>query len=108
MKHQSSETRSSKVYGYLSRLFGGLKMTWTNVIIFAVGTGVFTGLMALLVPANNSFHDIAVNLEAWVLFALIIITNCEKPLESSLKTLFRCIYDRHNFAQRVTYYKTIN
>lgn len=40
----------------------------------------------LLVPANNSFHDIAVNLEAWVLFALIIITNCEKPLESSLKT----------------------
>jgi hypothetical protein len=35
---------------------------------------------------ESSFHEIAVHLEAWVLFAILIIVNCEKPLEAALKT----------------------
>lgn len=67
-------------------VFGKIKMTWMKVIIMAVAAGVFTALMAMFVPDGNSFHEIAVHLEAWFLFALLIITNCETPLEAALKT----------------------
>ena len=68
------------------KLFGGIKMTWAKVILFAVAAGIYTALMAIFVPHSNSFHDIAVNMEGWILPALIIITNCEKPLEAAFKT----------------------
>lgn len=61
-------------------------MTWKTVIIFAIVMGVYTALMAMLVPDGNSFHDIAVMPEWWVLPAIIIIVNCKKPLEAALKT----------------------
>lgn len=70
----------------LRKIFGGLKMSWPVVIIFAVLAGAYTALMALLVPDSCSFHDIAVTFEAWVLMAIIIIVNCEKPLEAAAKT----------------------
>lgn len=70
----------------LKKLFGGLKMTWPRVILFAIAAGVFTALMAMYVPEGNSFHEIAVYPEAWVLFAILIIANCGKPLEAALKT----------------------
>ena len=61
-------------------------MTWKTVIIFAIVMGGYTALMAMLVPDGNSFHDIAVMPEWWVLPAIIIIVNSKKPLESALKT----------------------
>lgn len=70
----------------LHKLFGGLNMTWPKVILFAICAGVYTALMALLVPARCSFHDIAVTEEAWIPLALIIMVNCKGPLESALKT----------------------
>ena len=70
----------------LKRIFGGVKMTWPRVILFAVIAGVFTALMAILVPDGNSFHEIAVSLEAWILFAIIIIANCDSPKEAAVKT----------------------
>ncbi|MBQ9827070.1 MAG: hypothetical protein IJM62_00140 [Lachnospiraceae bacterium] len=70
----------------IRKLFGGIKMTWPKVIIFALAAGVFTAAMAIWVPDGNSFHEIAVQLEAWILFALIIVTNCETPFEAALKT----------------------
>ena len=70
----------------MKKLFGGLKMTWPVVIVFAVLAGAFTALMALKAPDGSSFHEIAVHLEAWILFAILIITNCEKPLEAAVKT----------------------
>ena len=70
----------------LKKLFGGLKMTWPAVILFALGAGAFTALMALIAPDNSSFREIAVNVEAWILFAIIIIVNCDKPLEAACKT----------------------
>lgn len=70
----------------LQKLFGGIHMTWPKVVIFASCAGVYTALMALFVPARVSFHDIAVTFEAWILLAIIVMVNCEKPLESACKT----------------------
>ncbi|MCR4950029.1 MAG: hypothetical protein K6A40_01765 [Solobacterium sp.] len=70
----------------LNRLFGKIRMAWAEVILFALAAGIYTCLMALLVPETSSFHDIAVYMEWWILFALIIMMNCETPLESALKT----------------------
>lgn len=71
----------------LNKLFGGLKMSWPAVIIFAVCAGVYTGIMGSI-PAveNTSLHDIAEGYEWWVIFAFVIATNCEKNWESALKT----------------------
>lgn len=70
----------------IKKLFGELNMTWKVVTVFALAAGTVTALMAMLVPDGNSFHEIAVSLEAWVLCALIIITNCKTPREAALKT----------------------
>lgn len=71
----------------LKKLFGEINMTWPKVIIFAVITGVYTGLINQ-VPflSDTSFTDIAVNLECWLIFAIIIISNCHKWWEAMLKT----------------------
>ena len=61
-------------------------MTWKVVLAFAVIAGIVTALMAMLVPDGNSFHEIAVSLEAWILCAIIIITNCKTPKEAACKT----------------------
>lgn len=68
------------------KIFGGLNITWPKLIIFAVIMGLYTALMAMLVPDGNSFHDIAVTPEWWVLPAIIIIVNSKKPLDAALKT----------------------
>lgn len=69
------------------KLFGGLKMSWLNVILFAVATAGYTAAMMIFVrPIDLSFRDIGATFECWILFAIIIMTNCKKPLESTLKT----------------------
>ncbi len=69
------------------KLFGGLKMSWPAVLLFAAATAVLTAVF-LLVPVfeNTSFERMGVTFEAWIFFAVIIMTNCHKPLESALKT----------------------
>ena len=37
-------------------------------------------------PDGNSFRQIAVTIEAWIVLAVIVVTNCEKPLEAACKT----------------------
>lgn len=69
-----------------NKIFGGLNITWPKLIIFAVIMGLYTALMAMFVPDGNSFHDIAVTPEWWVLPAILIIVNSKKPLEAALKT----------------------
>ena len=70
----------------VKKLFGGLKMTWPRLILFAVISGIVTALIALLVPEGNSVRQIAVTFEAWIVLAIIIVVNCEKPLEAACKT----------------------
>ncbi|MBR3233205.1 hypothetical protein IKF74_02930 [Candidatus Saccharibacteria bacterium] len=70
----------------IKKLFGGINMTWQKVILLAVILGIYTAIVAMLIPDGNSLHDIAVTAEWWVLPAIIIIVNCKKPLEAALKT----------------------
>ena len=70
----------------LNKLFGGIKMTWPRLILFAVISGIVTALIAILVPEGNSIKQIAVTFEAWIVLAIIIVVNCEKPLEAACKT----------------------
>lgn len=73
--------------GILGRLYGGLNMSWRNVILFAVGAAVLTAIL-LIVPVfkDTSFELVGVTFEAWIFFAVIIMANCKKPLESAFKT----------------------
>ena len=70
----------------IKKLFGGIEMTWLRVILLAVATGLLTAIVALIPGLKDtSFHDIAVNLDCWILFAVFIIVNCKKWWEASLK-----------------------
>ena len=70
----------------IKKLFGGLTMTWKDVLLFAFCAGVYTGLINQ-VPflKNTSFTDIAVSYEDWILFDFIIGVNCHRPLEAACK-----------------------
>ena len=68
------------------KLFGKIRMTWPRLILFAVISGLVTGLIALMVPDGSSFRQIAVTFEAWIVLAVIVVVNCGKPLEASCKT----------------------
>jgi hypothetical protein len=68
------------------KLFGGIDMKWWKVIVFAVTTAVISAAVLILpIFDNTSFREIGVSYEAWIFFAVIIMTNCKKPLESALK-----------------------
>ena len=71
----------------LHKLFFEQKMTWKKVLIFALVSAVLAA-GALLLPGINrtSVSNIGVTFECWILFALIIIMNCETPLEAGCKT----------------------
>lgn len=72
----------------LKRLFGGIDLNWKNLILFALTAGLYTGIMVLLpFTRNTSFRDIAVSLECWILFGIIIIANSKSPIDSALKCL---------------------
>jgi len=70
----------------MRKLFGGTKMTWPLVLIFAVVTGVMTGII-MLVPflKKSAFVNIGVSFEFWFIFAIFVVANCKKPLEAGLK-----------------------
>lgn len=75
-----------KVKKLIDKLFN-INMTWKKVIIFAIITAIYTALINQ-VPflKDTSFLDIAISFECWIFFAIIIMVNCKKPLESALKT----------------------
>lgn len=70
----------------MKRIFGGLNMTWPKMILFAMATGIYTGLV-MLVPFlhDTSFQDIGISYEWWVVFAVIVVVNCNKSWEAMLK-----------------------
>ncbi len=81
MEHKNALRR------FTDRLFGGINMSWPLVIILAVGTAALTTLF-LVAPVfeNTSFYRMGVFWDAWILFAVFIMSNCKKPLESAIKT----------------------
>lgn len=72
----------------LEKLFGGIKMPWWKVIVFAIVTAAYTALINQVpVFKNTSLQDIAISYEWWILFAILIITNAKSNLDAALKTL---------------------
>lgn len=70
----------------MKKLYGELHMSWLNTILFAVVTGVYTGIV-MLFPflQGTSFQDIGITVEMWVIFAVIVVVNCRKAWEAMLK-----------------------
>lgn len=72
----------------ISAAFGGLPMTWPIVCGFAVIIGIYVGVINQIpILHDTSFQDIAVMLEWWVLFAVLIVSNCKSAREAGLKCL---------------------
>ena len=71
----------------LRKIFFETKMTWKRVALLAVGSAILTAAV-LLIPGikETSASYLGVTVEAWFVFALIIVMNCEKPLEAAIKT----------------------
>ena len=72
----------------MKKLFFETKMTWKRVICFALVTAVVTAAFLILPGVKlTSLANMGATFEAWVLFALIIIMNCERALEAAEKTV---------------------
>ena len=72
----------------ISTAFGGLPMTWPIVCGFAVIIGIYVGVINQIpIMHDTSFQDVAVTLEWWVLFAVLIVSNCKSAREAGLKCL---------------------
>ncbi len=72
----------------IRKLFKETNITWIKLIVFAIITGLYTGIMALLpIAKDTSFADISISFEWWVLFGVFIILNSKSPLDSGLKCL---------------------
>ena len=72
----------------MRKLFGGIDLKWSKLIIFAVIAGLYTALMAYLPQTKDtSFADISISYEWWVLFGVIIIMNSKSNLDSGLKCI---------------------
>lgn len=71
----------------IKKLFGNLNMTWPKVILLAIFSAVITAAFNVIpVFKDTSFSDMAVYLDVWFLYAVIIVMNCKKITEASLKT----------------------
>ena len=81
------QNEKNKGSAWIRRLYGGLNMSWGAVLLLAVGTAVLTAVF-LVVPVfkDSSFELMGVQFEAWIFFAVLIMANCKKPLESACKT----------------------
>ncbi len=91
----------------LKKLFGGINITWPKLIIFAIIAGAYTAFMAILPIAKyTSFADIAISLEVWILFGIIIIMNSKSALDSATKCfVFFLISQPLVYLLRVPFYK---
>ena len=70
----------------MKKLFGGINLTWTKVIILAIIAGVYTALMAII-PAlrYSSFITITATMEVWIFFGILIIMNSKSNKDAALK-----------------------
>ena len=84
------EAKDNKRTGFArltDKLFGGIDMKWWKVIVFAAATAVVTfAFLFFPIFSGTSFMKMGETFEAWIFFAVIIMSNCKRPLESALKT----------------------
>lgn len=70
----------------MKKLFGGVNLTWKNVIISAIVIGISVGLLNS-VPAlrDTTVTDIATYFDFWIFFGLFIVMNSKSNMDSALK-----------------------
>lgn len=86
IEYEKNSTESYTM-NVLKKLFFGINMTWKKVILFAVASAILAAAVLILpVISSTSVSYIGVTFEFWILAALIIIMNCDKPVEAGLKT----------------------
>ena len=67
-------------------LFGGIDLNWKRVVISAVAAGTYTALVSIIPQLEDtSLHTIAVTMEVWILFGILIIVNAKSNPDSALK-----------------------
>lgn len=70
----------------IRKCFGGLELSWTRVVTAAIAAGVFTALVSIIPPLQDtSLHTIAVTFEVWILFGILIIMNSTSNRDAALK-----------------------
>ena len=70
----------------MKKIFGGIDLTWKKLILSAIVAGTYTALVAIIpITKDTSFRDIAIQLEWWILFGIIIICNSKTFVDSALK-----------------------
>lgn len=86
MEETMEKNERGVIRRFTEKLFGGLNMTWPKVILFAAASAIVTAVFLIMpIFGDTSFNRIGVHFEAWIFFAVIIMSNCKKPLESALK-----------------------
>lgn len=92
----------------IKKLFYEIDMSWKKVVIFAIAVAIYSAIV-LNVPIllHSSLGHTGETFEAWILFALIIILNCKKPLEAAIKTfVFFLISQPLVYLVQVPFYET--
>lgn len=63
-----------------------IELNWLKIIIFAIITGIYAGIMTLIPAAKDtSFQDISISFEWWILFGILIIMGSKSNKDSALK-----------------------
>ena len=69
------------------KLFFNTKISLPRLVAFSLIIGAIVGI--IMVPEflqGTSLENMGVCFETWIFFAMIIILNCEKPVEAGFKT----------------------
>ena len=70
----------------MKKIFGGINLTYSKIIIMAVLIGIYTAC-SLLIPItrHTSFSDLGATFEVWIFFGIFIIMNSKSPKDSAIK-----------------------
>ena len=70
----------------MKKIFGGLNITWTRLVIFAIIIGISVGLLnSVPFLRDTTVSDIATYFDFWILCGILIIMNSKSNKESALK-----------------------
>ena len=70
----------------IKKLFGGVELNYSKLVIFAVLSGIYTALMAIIPQVKyTSLNTITVTFEVWIFIGIFIIMNSKSNKDSALK-----------------------
>lgn len=71
----------------VKKIFGGIEMKWSRVIVLAVASAVITAAVCIIPAlANTSLRDMGTYPDVWFLYAMLIVMNCKSAKEAGIKT----------------------